>query len=189
MEQEKLLVSIARILDRIKIPYVVTGSFALAVWGRPRYTADIDVVIQFLPQKLDELADALLAIDKNVYLDRAAMQEALERHGEFNFIHPASGLKVDFWVLKNEPYARKQIKRGITKQISGQKIKFISAEDLILSKLVWYKSTQSERQLEDVKSVLKMQKRLDLRYIRQYARAQSTEELLESLMAKRWISK
>ena len=176
-----MLTDIARILGGLRIPYVVTGSFALAIWGRPRYTADIDIVIQLLPRKLDELADSLLGIDKNVYLDRNAMREALERHGEFNFIHPASGLKVDFWVLKNEPYAREQIKRGKAKKINGQIVKFISAEDLILSKLTWYKKNYSERQLEDVKSVLKMQKKLDLKYIKKRAMAQSTLEILESI--------
>lgn len=177
-----MLTDIARILSDLRIPYVVTGSFALAIWGRPRYTADIDIVIQLLPHKLDELADSLLGVDKDVYLDQDAMREALERHGEFNFIHPASGLKVDFWVLKHEPYASEQIKRSRIKKIDGQGVRFISAEDLILSKLVWYKSTYSERQLEDIKSVLKMRKRLNLGYIKKWARVQSTKEILESLL-------
>ena len=182
MEQRKLLTEIARTLNDLRIPYVVTGSFALAVWGRPRYTADIDIVIQLLPQKLDELADALLDIGKDVYLDKDAMQEALEKHGEFNFIHPASGLKVDFWILKNEPYATEQIKRGKIKKIGNQQVKFISAEDLVLSKLVWYKSTGSERQLDDIRSVLKMQKSLNLDYIKKWAQVQSTLKLLEPLL-------
>lgn len=182
MEQKKLLTDIARILSNLKIPYIVTGSFALAVWGRPRYTADIDVVVELLPEKLNELADALLAIDKDVYLDRDAMEEALEIHGEFNFIHPASGLKVDFWVLKNELYSREQIKRGKIKKINGQQVKFISSEDLILSKLIWYKNSNSERQLEDIKSVLKIQKKLDIEYIKNWAQAQSTSEILEPLL-------
>lgn len=182
MEQEKLLMDIAKILEKLSIPYVVTGSFALAVWGRPRYTADIDVVIELLPEKLDELADALINVDKDVYLDRNAMREALERHGEFNFIHPASGLKVDFWVLKNEPYSREQIKRGKVKKINGQQVRFISPEDLILSKLIWYKNSNSERQLEDIKSVLKVQKKLDTKYLKKWAQVQSTLEILESLL-------
>ncbi len=182
MEQKKLLTNIARILDNLKIPYVVTGSFALAVWSRPRYTADIDIVIQLLPEKLEKLADELLKIDKNVYVDCNAMQEAVEQHGEFNFIHPASGLKVDFWVLKNGPYATEQIKRGRVKKISNQAVKFISAEDLILSKLLWYKNSHSERQIDDIKSVLKIQNKLDLKYIREWAAAQSTLKILESLL-------
>lgn len=182
MEQGKLLTDIAKILKKLSIPYVVTGSFALAVWGRPRYTADIDVVIELLPEKLNELADALLDIDKDVYLDRDAMREALERHGEFNFIHPASGLKVDFWVLKNKPYSREQIKRGKPKKINGQDVRFISAEDLVLSKLIWYKNSHSERQLEDIESVLKIQKKLDTNYLKKWAQSQSTLELLEPLL-------
>ncbi len=184
MEQEKLLIDIAKILSTLKIPYVVTGSFALAVWGRPRYTADIDVAIELLPQKLSGLAEALLDldIDKDVYLDKDAMQKALERHDEFNFIHPASGLKVDFWVLKDSPYAREQIRRGKLRRISRRNVRFISAEDLVLSKLAWYKKTHSERQLEDIQSVFKIQKGLDFRYLKKWSAVQSTKDVLDNLL-------
>jgi len=42
-----LLVNIAKILERLKIPYMVTGGMAVFIWGRPRFTADIDMVIEF----------------------------------------------------------------------------------------------------------------------------------------------
>jgi len=53
---EKLLVQIASILERFDIEYLVTGGFAVSVWGRPRATFDIDIVI-----KLGEPKVALLA--------------------------------------------------------------------------------------------------------------------------------
>lgn len=36
---EKLLCKIAEILEKLRIPYIITGGFAVAVWGRPRFTA------------------------------------------------------------------------------------------------------------------------------------------------------
>jgi len=170
MEQEKLLQKLGKIFKNLKIPYFITGGIATVIWGRPRFTADIDIVIQLVPQKLDKLARKLLAIDKNVYLNKQSMQEALERFGEFNFIHPASGLKVDFWILKNEPFDKARLKRRIAKKLNKQAIYFISPEDLILSKLLWYKKSSSTRQLEDVESILKISgPKIDFKYLRKQA--------------------
>jgi Na+/glutamate symporter len=46
MAPEELLKKIAKILDDLKIPYAVTGGFAVSIWGIPRYTADIDIIIE-----------------------------------------------------------------------------------------------------------------------------------------------
>jgi len=91
MEQEELLIKIAGILEKLNIPYAVTGGIAVSVWGRARFTADIDIAVELFPEKLKDLASELLKIDKDVYVDELSMQRALEKKGEFNFIHPASG--------------------------------------------------------------------------------------------------
>ena len=183
-EQEELLKKIGKILDKLKIPYVVTGGIAITVWGRPRFTADIDVAIDLLPQKLDALAEELLKIDKDVYVDKRMMLRALELRGEFNFIHPGAGLKVDFWVLKNTPFDREELKRRVRRKVAGVLISLISPEDLILRKLLWYKESESNRQLEDIGSVIKRQKKLDWRYLRKWAKFQSTLATLEKLWKK-----
>jgi len=180
MEIEDLLVKIAKILDKLKIPYIITGGMAVSVWGRPRFTADIDIVVEILPKNINLLGKELLAVDKDVYVSREAMQEALERKGEFNFIHPQSQLKVDFWVIKNA-FNKQEIKRAITKDIFGYKISFVSPEDLILSKLLWSKESYSEKQLEDVKSVLRISK-VDIKYLKFWATKQGTINTLNELI-------
>lgn len=181
MEQEELIEKLGQILTKLKIPYIVTGGIAVVAWGRPRFTADIDVVIELLPEKLDKLAEELLKIDKEVYVDKLSMQRALERKGEFNFIHPASGLKIDFWILKNDPFDRSRMQRRIKKRIGDAYLYFTSPEDLILIKLLWYKNSGSSRQLEDIESILKIQKKLDMKYIKKWSRVHSTETLVEQV--------
>lgn len=181
-EQEELLKKIADILGKLEIPYAVTGGIAVTVWGRPRFTADIDIIVELASQKLDQLAEKLLSIDKAVYVDQVMMQRALERRGEFNFIHPASGLKVDLWILKNDPFSQEQIARAVRKKIANVSVIFVSPEDLILSKLLWYKESESDRQLEDVASVLRRQKKLDWEYLRKWAKQQSTLKILNDLV-------
>lgn len=184
MEQQDLLKEVGKILNELKIPYSITGGMAIAVWGRPRFTAGIDVIVELFSENLGQLARRLLQIDKDVYVDERMMQRALERHGEFNFIHPASGLKVDFWILKNEPYAKEQIRRRISKTIDGTKVYFVSPEDLILSKLRWHQQTGSELQLRDIKSVIQFQKKLDWKYLRKWSTIQGTQDILNELRKK-----
>ena len=184
MSQEELLKKIASILQRLEIHYFITGSLALALWGRPRSTHDIDVGIQLLPKNLTNLAAELLKIDKYVYVDEGTMREALEKKGEFNFIHSDSGEKVDFWVLKDDDFAKEQLKRRVKKTLDGQDIYFASAEDLILNKLLWHKDSGSARQLEDIESVFEFTKDLDREYLQKWASIHGTKDTLDELKQK-----
>ena len=40
--QERALTDLARLLDRLEVPYMIIGGMANAVWGEPRATVDID---------------------------------------------------------------------------------------------------------------------------------------------------
>jgi hypothetical protein len=182
MEIEDLLKQIAQIMGKLQIPYAVTGGMAVSVWGRTRSTADIDIVVQLIPKNIDALAKELLAIDKDVYISKEVMQEALKLSGEFNFIHPQSGLKVDFWVAKDR-FNEQEILHGVAKDFEGQEVIFVSPEDLILSKLLWYELSQSTRQLEDIESILRISE-VDLKYVRNWAKKQKTLEILERLVKK-----
>lgn len=93
---EQLLCKIAKILETFKIIYAVTGGFAVAVWGKPRFTADIDIIVELVLQNIKPLAKAFLSTDKDVYASEEGMRDALEHKGEFNFVHLQGGLKVDF---------------------------------------------------------------------------------------------
>jgi len=63
-------------------------------------------------------------------------------------------------------------------QIKNQKINFVSPEDLILSKLLWYKKNESERELRDIESILKFSK-VDVEYIKKGALKHSTIDILQ----------
>jgi len=187
MTAEQLLCKIAKILQELKTPYAVTGGFAVAVWGRPRFTADIDIIVELVSQNIKPLAKSLRSIDKDVYVSEEAMQDALERKSEFNFIHPQTGLKVDFWMRgsKADIYGKLKFKRRRVKKIDHQEIFFVSPEDLILSKLSWDKESESSKHLEDIKTIFdNSELKLDLNYIKNWAEKQSTIKILDGLLKK-----
>ncbi len=183
MDFRGLLKKIAKILDELGIPYYVTGGVAVVTWGRIRFTHDIDIVVGLQEKKITSLAKRLRALGEGAYIDEDMALDALKHRGEFNFILPGSGIKVDFWILKSDPLSKLQLSRGITKKVGGQPIKFLSPEDLILSKLAWYKESMSSRHLEDAQSVIAIQnKKLDKEYLQQWAGHQDTLNILNQIL-------
>lgn len=181
MELENTLKKIARILEELKIPYLITGGVAIVVWGRPRYTADIDIIIELKKEKIKKLVSTLI---KEGYVDEDVVREALKYKGEFNFIDNETGLKVDFWILSSSAFDKSRLKRAVVRKIFGQEVFFSSPEDLILKKLLWFNESRSSRQLEDIHSVLAIIKdQLDYKYLRRWAKKQKTLALLQEMIS------
>lgn len=181
-EFQQLLKKIAEILKQLDIQYAVTGGYAISIWGRPRATFDVDVLVQLFEAKIDRLHSELLKISELSYLDKQAMREEVGKGGEFNFIHGDSGIKFDFFAVGKDKISQLELKRRIAIDVAGQDVYFLSPEDLILSKLRWYKEAGSDKQMEDIKSVIGRQKELDWDYLQTQARAQKTYEFLKPLL-------
>ncbi|MBI4132107.1 MAG: hypothetical protein HY474_00570 [Candidatus Sungbacteria bacterium] len=179
-----LLVAVTKILDRLGISYLITGGIAVLVWGRPRFTADIDIVVELKAGDVPALSDALRGLAPDGYLDPAQMERAIAARGEFNFIDGASGVKVDFWILKeDDAFDRSRLGRRVAKEVLGERVHFSSPEDLILIKLLWYKTSPSSRQLEDAESVFKISGgMLDRAYLREWGARLGVEELLRPFL-------
>ena len=177
-----LIKKIAGILDKLKIDYCITGGFAVSVWGRLRSTFDIDIVVKLKQEKIKLIVKQLRLLSKAGYIDELAAVEAVNKGGEFNYIHSDSGIKIDFWVIKKDDnIGISELKRRIGKNIGKQKIYFISPEDLILSKIRWFKESGSDRHLDDIKSVIKFSK-ADFKYLKQQASKQGTLDILSKLL-------
>lgn len=172
-----LLINIARIFERLKISYLVTGGMAVFVWGRPRFTADIDVVVEIKPADVKGLGKALRDLGQAGYFDEEVANEVVRRGGEFNFIDGITGIKVDFWISSNSIFDLSRFKRRAVREISGEKIYFTSPEDLVLSKLKWYKESKSNRHLEDAESILKISgAALDMDYLKEWVKKLEVED-------------
>lgn len=179
----KLLTQVTAILDKLEIPYFITGGFAVSIWGRPRATFDIDIVIKLIEPEVPKLTKMLRSISEFGYVDEDTAKEAIRTNGEFNFIDPGIGVKVDFWVAKDDKVMNEEYRRIKKKEINERQVNFISPEDLILSKLRWYKISPSSRHLEDVESVLKISGDiLDKDYLLEQSRKQDTWDELNKLL-------
>jgi hypothetical protein len=167
--EQEVLARVTRLLADLGVPYMVTGSLASSVHGRPRTTHDADIVIDPTPPALDRLVAELQA--GGFYVDAAVAREALRTRRQFNAISTASAFKVDLIVRKDRPFSREEFRRREPADLGGTPVSLASAEDAILSKLEWSKKGGSERQLADAAGILAVKgTSLDRDYIERWAR-------------------
>lgn len=181
MSQQALLRRVATALDDAGIPYMVTGSLASSLQGEPRATHDIDLVVAVSASDVPRLVASLAGPD--LYLDAVAVAEAVRQRAMFNLIQPASGDKVDFWLLKDEPYDGARFGRRITVDALGMRFAVSAPEDTILMKLRWARrSGGSEKQVADALGVYEVQARvLDRTYLKAWAGRLGVSDLLAEL--------
>jgi hypothetical protein len=72
---------------------------------------------------------------------------------------------------------------GVAKKINGKTVRFISPEDLILSKLLWYQDSASTCQLEDIEGMLQVSK-VNMTYVKKWTAKHRTQDLLEKVIDK-----
>lgn len=120
--------TVATALAAAEVPFMLTGSVAVAYHGAPRATVDNDLVIAASPTQLRRIVTELLTA--GLHVSEAAALETHRTGGMFNVIDASSGWKVDLIHRK---------------------------EDVIRSKLEWAHLGGSRRQLEDVATLLRVQ--------------------------------
>ena len=169
-------------LDSLGISYLTGGSIASSIYGVPRATQDIDLVID-LP--LGKARDFAKALQSDFYIDADAVIQAVETGSSFNAIHFETVQKIDFFIRGKDEYAAEEMRRRLKIAIdeTGQQTVFIaSPEDIILQKLLWFKmgSGTFERQWNDTLGVIKVQTAsLDREYLTRWAKAFDIVELVQ----------
>ncbi len=175
---------IARAFDKLGVHYCIGGSVASSAYGIPRATMDIDMMSDLRPYHISSLVRML---EDLYYIDENMVLEAVEQSSSFNIIHLETMLKVDVFITKNSPFEVESFKRTKKDTLSegedALEFYLVSPEDIILYKLVWFRSggSVSEQQWRDILGVLKVQQNvLDWKYLRQWALELEVEELLEN---------
>ncbi|MGA7991169.1 MAG: hypothetical protein WCC53_07050 [Thermoanaerobaculia bacterium] len=167
-------------LDACDVPYMATGGVALLAYGEPRFTADADLVIA---PTVASLECFLSRRDADWYVSAEAAREALLERGMFNLVETTTGWKADLIVVPDDAFSAESFSRRRPISALGVTLVGISPEDLVLSKLRWAATTDSERQIRDVFGVLTIcGTTLDEKYMRRLARDLGVESTLEKLL-------
>jgi len=169
MEQSDLLRHLARKLDALELRYFVTGSIASTYFGEPRFTNDIDVVVDLPSSHVTALCRAFPPPD--FYVSKDAVRQAIEHRTQFNIIHPTSGLKIDVMISQDTPFDHSRFARAtrVTPDLDYQ-ASFASAEDVIIKKMQYYQEGGSEKHLRDITGILKVAgPQIDRDYVAEWA--------------------
>jgi hypothetical protein len=169
MNEEDVLESVILKLNALDVPYAITGALAVSFYGKPRSTHDFDLIVSVYPGK-GKVQALLSAFGKDFYISEEGIIDALLHKSMFNIIHHETGLKIDLWVLKDEEYDKEAFARRKKRRFLGQQIFILSPEDMILNKLLWYKASELDKHLNDVKGILQVQgDALDKKYLKKWA--------------------
>jgi hypothetical protein len=187
MEQRELLRRLVGALEKLRLPYFVTGGTATIFYGEPRFTKDVDVVVDLSAADVG----ALLAEfpPPEFYADEEAALEAVRRRRQFNIIQVRTGWKVDVIVPPHSAFDRSRFTRMQRLDVGGFRVQFASPEDAILMKLVYYREGGSDRHLRDVGGVLQIRgAAVDRGYIASWAETLGVSDVwqrvLEELAAR-----
>ncbi len=149
---------IAGTLEELGLPYAFIGGFALAFWGEPRLTADLDITL--LADDPERAAGELLRRFKPRVQDPLAFLRQTRV-----LLLEVDGVPVDI-AFAMPGYEEEALRRAVRVPLSGGWVRVLSPEDLIIHKCV----AGRPRDLEDVRGILLRQRKLDLGYIRRWLR-------------------
>lgn len=167
MNPSEVLRKITVALDRAGIPYMLTGSFASAMYGALRSTMDIDIVIAAGRHQVKRLVQLLPENEYYVELDSALT--AYDHESMFNVIDLADNWKVDLIFRKSRAFSQEEFRRRQLMNVDAISVFVASAEDIVLAKLEWSRLAGSQRQIEDAAAILRLQwGRLDQNYLERW---------------------
>jgi hypothetical protein len=172
---------VIEVLEKLAIPYMAVGSFSSNVYGNPRSTKDADFVVEMGQTPIGRL---VAEIGQGVVLDPQMSFETITGTIRYRMKHPATGFMVELFLLSDDPHDRTRFARRVRGQVVGRPVNVPTAEDVVITKLRWSRHGKRQKDIDDVRDVLAVQKgQLDLEYIRSWCDQHGTRELFERLLA------
>ena len=142
-------------LNKMGIRYMVTGAVAAIIYGEPRLTHDIDLVIELKLEEVKKIEE-VFSSEEFYCPPEEAIKLEIKRpsRGHFNIIHRETGFKADCYLMGNDELHLWGISKRKELDIEGDPVWVASPEYVIVRKLEHYREGRSEKHLKDIASVL-----------------------------------
>lgn len=144
-------------LEAIGVSYMITGGVASVIYGDPRFTRDVDIVMELHRAEISALRSAF---DPTAFYvpPVEALEEETSRPdgGHFNILHRETALRADVYLAANDSLIEWGFDRRVRLQVGGASIWVAPIEYVILRKLEYYEQSGSDRHLRDVAMMLRI---------------------------------
>ena len=172
-----------RVIEKLEsknIPYMVVGSVASMVYGEPRMTHDMDMVLDIPPEKSFQLS-SLFPPEEFYCPPIEILKSEIIHRGQFNLIHQNTGIKIDIIIRKNTEHGKTEFQRRKKVLLWKDKQAFLATpEDIIIKKFSFYKEGGSERHLRDIRGIL-AESEVDKKYLNGWLKKLGLFSLWEKL--------
>jgi hypothetical protein len=148
-------------LNKLGVRYMVTGAVAIVIYGEPRLTHDIDVVVDLNREDAEKLVQAFPS--EEFYcppIEVINLEINRPLRGHFNLIHYETGFKADIYTLGQDELHHWAITDRKSFEMEGESIWLAPPEYVILRKLEYYRDGSSEKHLMDIANMVEISSEL-----------------------------
>jgi hypothetical protein len=134
---------------------MVSGSVAVIVYGEPRLTHDVDLIVVLVQEHIARLPEAFPP--EEFYCpppEVIRVEVAREQRGHFNLIHQATGFTADVYLAGRDPLHEWAFARVRRLEVEGEPLLVAPPEYVIVRKLEYFREGGSEKHLRDIRSML-----------------------------------
>ena len=144
-------------VERLGLTYMVTGGVASVLYGDPRFTRDVDLVVVLEPDQAEDFHSAFPAADYYVPPVEVLHEESRRLPwGHFNLLHHETGLRADVYVHAGDALEAWALARRRVFEIGEVAVSFAPPEYVIVRKLEYYRDSGSDRHLRDIAMMLRV---------------------------------
>ena len=141
-------------LNQAGVEYMITGGVAATLYAPPRFTQDIDLVIELRPYP-DRLHAAFDG--ERFYLPPVEVLEGALRSGEevkFDVLDRDTNLRMDLYLLSDNPLVRWAFEQRLEGDLDGVPFWVAPPEYVIAKKVEYHSISAQERHPRDVAAIL-----------------------------------
>lgn len=155
-EQGQAFGGVIDVLEAIGATYAIWGGIAVVAYGEPRFTQDMDILLA--PEEFAVSMFVRRLRETHYHVDEIAVNRALSG-GFFNVIHLGYHIKTDFFIPV-EPDVKVMITDRVYLPFDEiRRAAYITPTSIITAKLKAYKDSHSTRHLDDIASIIRLQRR------------------------------
>jgi hypothetical protein len=144
-------------LNKLSIIYMITGAAASIIYGEPRLTNDIDLVIDLKPGDVEKFAEAFPI--EEFYcppLEVIKLEISRPLRGHFNLIHHETGFRADIYAAGKDEMHLWGLKNRNMVEVENNDFWLAPVEYVILRKLEYFREGGSEKHLRDIAGILNL---------------------------------